>query len=109
MVTKNRRLFLQKGSIIEVQLGSKYSCSINHQIYPIFNNSGILIYSRTIKVNESWYIALFGLSGSIEKVFSTDCVNNDLFSTFFQYLLPGGLVWFTSYCSNHVNFDVLCF
>lgn len=84
MVTKNRWLFLQKGSIVEVQLGSKYSCSINHQISPIFNNSGILIYSQTIKVNESWYIELFGVSGSIEKVFSTNCVNNDLFSTFFS-------------------------
>ena len=37
-----------------------------------------------LKGNESRYIALFVVSGSIKKVFSIDCVNIYLFSIFFS-------------------------
>ena len=83
MVTKNRWLFLQKGSIVEVQLGSKYSCSINHQVSPIFNNSGILIYSRTIKVNESYGILHCLGSADLSKRFSQLIVSIMIFSQHF--------------------------
>ena len=36
-----------------------------------------------IKVNESWYIALFAASGSIKKLFSIDYANIYLFSIFY--------------------------
>ena len=48
--------------------------------------------SELIKINESRYIALFLVSGSIKKLLSIDCVNiffsqsidNNAFSVFFQ-------------------------
>ena len=43
--------------------------------------------NRLIKVNESWYIALLVLSGSIKKLFSVDCVTIYLFSIFYAALL----------------------
>ena len=36
--------------MVEVQLGSKYVSFRNHQMPPIFDNSGILIYLGTINV-----------------------------------------------------------
>ena len=46
LVTAERcQQFLQKTSVVDVRLGSKYASSVNHQIPPLFHNSGILIYS----------------------------------------------------------------
>ena len=41
------------------------------------------VWHRLLKVNESWYIALFVFTGSIKKLFSIDYVNIYLLSTFF--------------------------
>ena len=52
-------------------------------------------------VNESRYIALFVVSGSIKKLFSIDCVNIYIFYYFFQLILPGGKVWdYPTYCDS---------
>ena len=40
--------------------------------------------SQLHKINESRYIALFVVSGSIKKLFSIDYVNIYIFSIFFQ-------------------------
>ena len=42
-----------------------------------------------LKLNESRYIALFVVSGSIKKLFSIDCVNIYLFSIFFSIDFSG--------------------
>ena len=52
-----------------------------------------------IKVNESRYIALFVVSGSIKKLFSIDYVNIYLFSIiFFNRFFPVEVCGITSHC-----------
>ena len=47
---KMENCFSKKSSIVNVRMGSKYACGINHQITPGFYNSGILIYPRTVNL-----------------------------------------------------------
>ena len=47
-------------------------------------NVKINIQYITFKINESRYVALFAVSGSIKKLFSIDYVNAYLFSIFFS-------------------------
>ena len=42
-----------------------------------------------LREKESLYIALFIFSGSLKTLFSIDCVSINLFSIFFQQILPG--------------------
>ena len=51
------------------------------------SSHGMLYYLPSVdlfKINESQHVVLFAVSGSIEKRFSVDCVNINLFSIFFS-------------------------
>ena len=50
LTTKTVSYFRKKYSSQTIQLGSKYASSINHQLPPVFHNSGILIYVHTLSV-----------------------------------------------------------
>ena len=50
-----------------------------------FNCQGLtFVFTHSVKVNKSRYIALFMVSGSIKKLFLIDFVNTYLFSIFFS-------------------------
>ena len=44
----------------------------------------VFLEKLNVTVNESWYIVLFVISGSIKKLFSIDFINIYLFSRFFS-------------------------
>ena len=44
----------------------------------------VFLEKSNVTVNESWYIVLFVISGSIKKLFSIDFINIYLFSRFFS-------------------------
>ena len=57
-----------------------------------------------LKVNESWYIALFVVSRSIKKLFSIDYDDIYLFSIYF----PIDFAWWKSVELTHIAYIVIC-